>query len=361
MSRPTPHRRSQLEVVPDDHDARDWTASAASTTCRPSAASRPWSTAAQVALFRSHDGTRARRRPPRPVQRRERDRPRHRRQPRSTAEPRPSPRPMYKQVFDLRHRRLPRRPAAPLPVAAASTHAVEVRAGVVHRRTAAPACGPQARSAAVSARMTAASLDAGRGRPARRGRRRTGPAAGRVRCPDAARWSGSWSPRARCEDVTDLVADGRWTVAGADCEAAGATSTTVWLVHAATGDPATDAQVCRWATSRRLWSAGPDAAEQGRRAPRPRSRTPGWSWGWPRRTAPTPPERPPCGTSSPAPCTARRSTCAGAVSGASGPRRLGGARRRRARRPGPAHGRGRRALSEADVVVVDRLGAAALS
>ena len=64
-----------------------------------------------------------------------------------------------------------------------------------------------------------------------------------------------------CEDLRDLVADGsvRWherTVAESDLDG-------VWLVHAATGDRAANAELCRWATGRRIWSVDASAAGNG--------------------------------------------------------------------------------------------------
>ena len=61
-----------------------------------------------------------------------------------------------------------------------------------------------------------------------------------------------------CEDVADLVMDGlvRWhqrTVTEADVDG-------VWLVHAATDDRSTNADLCRWATDRRVWSVDASAS-----------------------------------------------------------------------------------------------------
>ena len=64
-----------------------------------------------------------------------------------------------------------------------------------------------------------------------------------------------------CEDLVDLVLEEavawqRREVVEADLEDA-------WLVHAATDDPETNEQVCRWATARRVWSVCASAAEHG--------------------------------------------------------------------------------------------------
>ena len=64
-----------------------------------------------------------------------------------------------------------------------------------------------------------------------------------------------------CEELADLVAAGAATWLDRDVQEDDLDG--VWLVHAVTGDPETDAQVCRWASARRLWSAGSDAGGQG--------------------------------------------------------------------------------------------------
>jgi uroporphyrin-III C-methyltransferase/precorrin-2 dehydrogenase/sirohydrochlorin ferrochelatase len=132
-------------------------------------------------------------------------------------------------------------------------------------------------------------------------------------------------------------------------------------VHAVTGDPATDAQVCRWATSRRLWSARPDAAEQGSAWAPATVAHAGLVVGVAAQDRPDP-----------ARAAAVRDQLAGTLYGAALDLRRGGSGA-----PGPASGRvvlvgggpgeadlitvrGRRALSEADVVVADRLGPTSL-
>ena len=64
-----------------------------------------------------------------------------------------------------------------------------------------------------------------------------------------------------CEDLLDAVADGTVEWVGREVEdgdLAGA-----WLVHAATDDPQVNAEVSRWATARRIWSVCASAAELG--------------------------------------------------------------------------------------------------
>ncbi|SES09548.1 uroporphyrin-III C-methyltransferase / precorrin-2 dehydrogenase / sirohydrochlorin ferrochelatase [Pedococcus cremeus] len=159
-----------------------------------------------------------------------------------------------------------------------------------------------------------------------------------------------------CEDLADAWAAG--AVTWVDREVREADVDGVWLVHAATGDPRTDAALCGWATERRIWSVNAGAVDQG--------------------TARTP-------------ATARHSGLAvGVVStGTADPARARAVRdalvsvlelepldlraHRRTDHPGrvvlvgggPGAPdlltlRGRRALSEADVVVADRLGPTSL-
>jgi uroporphyrin-III C-methyltransferase / precorrin-2 dehydrogenase / sirohydrochlorin ferrochelatase len=156
-----------------------------------------------------------------------------------------------------------------------------------------------------------------------------------------------------CEDLVDLVLAEHVTwhrreVAEADVDGA-------WLVHAATDDPATNAAVCRWATERRVWSVCASAVENGS------ARTPavaehaGLSVAVVSHGAPDP-----------ARTRAVRDRLAEVVRLEAVDLR---SRRRHARGrgrvvlvgggPGAADLltiRGRRALAEADVVVVDRLG-----
>lgn len=159
-----------------------------------------------------------------------------------------------------------------------------------------------------------------------------------------------------CEDLRDLVVDGavRWE----DREVAEGDVDGVWLVHAATGDPAANAALCRWADERRVWCV--DAGD-GRKG------------------------------SARTPATATHAGLVlGVVSdGDPDPARVAAVRdalateltcgsldlRRRRQRPGRGRVvlvgggpgaadlltvRGRRALAEADVVVADRLGPTSL-
>jgi uroporphyrin-III C-methyltransferase/precorrin-2 dehydrogenase/sirohydrochlorin ferrochelatase len=64
-----------------------------------------------------------------------------------------------------------------------------------------------------------------------------------------------------CEDLVDLVADG--LVQWRDREVEEHDLDGVWLVHAATDDPRTNATVCAWATARRVWSVCASAADHG--------------------------------------------------------------------------------------------------
>ena len=64
-----------------------------------------------------------------------------------------------------------------------------------------------------------------------------------------------------CEDLADAVLDGALTWVRREvreCDLDG-----VWLVHAATDDAATNAQVCSWATERRTWSVCASAVAEG--------------------------------------------------------------------------------------------------
>ena len=64
-----------------------------------------------------------------------------------------------------------------------------------------------------------------------------------------------------CEDLVDLVAAAR--VGWHDREVEQSDVEGVWLVHAATDDPRTNTMVCAWATARRVWSICASAAEHG--------------------------------------------------------------------------------------------------
>ena len=154
-----------------------------------------------------------------------------------------------------------------------------------------------------------------------------------------------------CEDLFDAVADG--TVEWVDREVEEDDLADTWLVHAATDDPGVNARVSQWATAARIWSVCASDAELG--------------------TARTPAT------------TEHADLLVGVVStGHPDPRRAAAVRDRlewtlqsgevdlRARRPGdqgrvvlvgggPGAAdlmtlRARRLLSEADVVVTDRLG-----
>jgi uroporphyrin-III C-methyltransferase/precorrin-2 dehydrogenase/sirohydrochlorin ferrochelatase len=161
-----------------------------------------------------------------------------------------------------------------------------------------------------------------------------------------------------CEDLVDLVVDGlvRWRerpVTEADLDG-------VWLVHAATDDRIANAELCRWATQRRIWSVDASAAGRGS------ARTPatmthaGVSVGVISQ-----------GSADPARAAAVRDALATVLT--CDPLDL----RARRRPTGKGAGRvvlvgggpgaedlvtvrGRRALSEADVVVTDRLGPTSL-
>ena len=64
-----------------------------------------------------------------------------------------------------------------------------------------------------------------------------------------------------CEDLIDLVLDA--AVTWRDREVVEADLDGVWLVHAATDDRATNDEVCRWATARRVFCVNAGAAEAG--------------------------------------------------------------------------------------------------
>ena len=64
-----------------------------------------------------------------------------------------------------------------------------------------------------------------------------------------------------CEDLVDAVTDG--TVAWVDREVAEGDLADAWLVHAATDDPGVNAEVAQWATAARVWSVCASAAELG--------------------------------------------------------------------------------------------------
>ncbi|GAA2168976.1 uroporphyrinogen-III C-methyltransferase [Pedococcus bigeumensis] len=64
-----------------------------------------------------------------------------------------------------------------------------------------------------------------------------------------------------CEDLVDAVSDG--TVAWVDREVEERDLADTWLVHAATGDPGANARVSQWATARRVWSVCASDAELG--------------------------------------------------------------------------------------------------
>jgi uroporphyrin-III C-methyltransferase/precorrin-2 dehydrogenase/sirohydrochlorin ferrochelatase len=155
-----------------------------------------------------------------------------------------------------------------------------------------------------------------------------------------------------CEDLVDLVAQGQLVWHDREVEESDVEG--VWLVHAATDDPRTNTLVCAWATARRVWSICASAAEHG--------------------TARTPATTDLAGLgvavvshATPDPARARAGRDQLAASLRDGEVDL---RRRRARAgqgrvvlvgggPGAADLmtlRARRILSEADVVVTDRLG-----
>ena len=168
-----------------------------------------------------------------------------------------------------------------------------------------------------------------------------------------------------CEELADLVSAGGATWLDRDVQEGDLDG--VWLVHAVTGDAATDAQVCHWATSRRLWSAGPDSGEQGSACAPATVAHAGLvvgvaaqDRGDPARAAAVRDQL--AGTLYGAALDLRRQPASapgapGAAAAASGRVVLVGG--------GPGEAdlitvRGRRALSEADVVVADRLGPTSL-
>ena len=64
-----------------------------------------------------------------------------------------------------------------------------------------------------------------------------------------------------CEDLVDLVTQGQLVWHDREVEESDVEG--VWLVHAATDDPRTNTLVCAWATARRVWSICASAAEHG--------------------------------------------------------------------------------------------------
>lgn len=161
---------------------------------------------------------------------------------------------------------------------------------------------------------------------------------------------------ALCEDLVDRVASGEvaWvdrTVRAEDCDG-------VWLVHAATSDPRTNAAVCRWATERRVFSVSASAVEDGTARTPASLRHAGLVVG----VAST-------GHADPARTVTVRDRLAATLRLEQvdlRPQRTSAARGRVVLvggGPGAADLvtiRGRRALSEADVVVTDRLGPTSL-
>lgn len=159
-----------------------------------------------------------------------------------------------------------------------------------------------------------------------------------------------------CEDLVDLVTDGvvRWEqreVVESDVDEA-------WLVHAATDDPHANAELCQWATKRRVWSVNANDAAAGSARTPATSRHAGVAVGV---VSDGPPD----------PARVTRVRDAVAVTLACDPIDLRASRVA----PGADRGvgrvvlvgggpgaedlvtvRGRRALSEAHVVVTDRLG-----
>jgi uroporphyrin-III C-methyltransferase/precorrin-2 dehydrogenase/sirohydrochlorin ferrochelatase len=159
-----------------------------------------------------------------------------------------------------------------------------------------------------------------------------------------------------CEDLRDAWAAG--TLTWVDREVREADVEGMWLVHAATGDPGVDAALCGWATERRVWSVNAGAVDRGT------ARTPaavthsGLAVG----VVST-------GTADPARARSVRDALAGALEleplDLRARRRTGGPGRVVLVGGGPGAPdlmtiRGRRALSEADVVVTDRLGPTSL-
>jgi uroporphyrin-III C-methyltransferase/precorrin-2 dehydrogenase/sirohydrochlorin ferrochelatase len=161
---------------------------------------------------------------------------------------------------------------------------------------------------------------------------------------------------ALCEDLVDRVAAGEVTwedrrVRAEDCDG-------VWLVHAATSDPRTNAAVCRWATERRVFSVSASAVEDGSARTPASLRHAGLVVG----VAST-------GPADPARTVSVRDRLAATLQLEQVDLRTqrGTAARGRVVLVGGGPGaadlvtiRGRRALSEADVVVTDRLGPTSL-
>ena len=187
--------------------------------------------------------------------------------------------------------------------------------------------------------------------------------------PATGHWSGSWRPASARTSPTSWPGAGRWL----DREVQEGDLDGVWLVHAVTGDPDRCA-VCRWSPPR-AGSEGAGAASggRGRRTRRPRvTARPGWSSGGFQDHADRPPG-PPCGTARPHPVRRRARPCArprasgrrGACRARGRAGRLTGHFRPRSGRCSSGGGPGRAdlittrgpgPLSEADVVVADRLG-----
>lgn len=159
-----------------------------------------------------------------------------------------------------------------------------------------------------------------------------------------------------CEDLTDAWAAG--TVSWVDREVCEADVDEVWLVHAATGDPEVNRSLCDWATERRVWSVNAGSVETGT------ARTPATAGhaGLAVGVVST-------GTADPARARAVRDALVGALElealDLRARRRTAGPGRVVLVGGGPGAPdlltiRGRRALSEADVVVTDRLGPTSL-
>lgn len=159
-----------------------------------------------------------------------------------------------------------------------------------------------------------------------------------------------------CEDLADAWAAG--AVAWVDREVCEGDLEGVWLVHAATGDPGVNRMLCDWATRRRVWSVNAGDVDAGTARIPATAEHSGLAVG----VVST-------GTADPARAKALRDALLGTLEleplDLRARRRTAGPGRVVLVGGGPGAPdlmtiRGRRALSEADVVVTDRLGPTSL-